>query len=94
MNILFKAPLRKNLKKQSRPFQLAIEDEVERVIENPGAGKPKKGDLAEFRIHKFTFQKQKYLLAYKTENKEITFHMIDTHDNFYRNLKQHLKGVE
>lgn len=94
MDILYKSPFKKFVKKQLRPFQLAIEDEVERVVSNQEIGETKKGDLAGFRVHKFKFQKQEYLIAYKTESKWIIFYMIDTHENFYRNLKQYLREVE
>jgi mRNA-degrading endonuclease RelE of RelBE toxin-antitoxin system len=94
MDILYKSPFKKFVKKQSRPFQLAIEDEVERVVSNQETGEIKKGDLTGFRVHKFKFQRQEYLIAYKTENKGIIIYMIDTHENFYRNLKQYLKEVE
>lgn len=94
MDILYKSPFKRFVKKQSRPFQLAVEDEVEMVVSNPEIGELKKGDLTGFRVHKFKFQKQEYLMAYKTESKVIIFYMIDTHENFYRNLKQYLKEVE
>lgn len=88
MDILYKSPFKRFVKKQSRAFQLAIEDEVERVVTNPETGEIKKGDLAGFRVYKFKFQKQEYLIAYKTEGKGIIFYMINTHENFYRSLKQ------
>lgn len=94
MDILYKSPFKRFVKKQSRSFQLAIEDEVERIINNPDIGELKKGDLAGFRVHKFKFQKQEYLIVYKTESKGIIFYMIDTHENFYRNLKQYIREVE
>jgi hypothetical protein len=42
MDSLYKPPFKKFVKKQSRAFQLAIEDEVEGVINNPDAGEAKK----------------------------------------------------
>lgn len=94
MDILYKPPFKKFVKKQTRLFQLIIEDEVERVVSNPDVGEVKKGDLSGFRVYKFKFQNQEYLIAYKTESKDIIFYMIETHENFYRNLKQYLKEVE
>jgi hypothetical protein len=94
MNVLYKSAFRKFVKKQSRSFQLAIEDETGKIIDNPAIGEAKKGDLAGFRVHKFKFQKQEYLIAYKPEGKGIIFYMIETHENFYRNFKQYLKEVE
>lgn len=94
MDILYKSPFKRFVKKQSRPFKLVIEDEVEWVVSNPETGGLKKGDLVGFRVHKFKFQKQEYLMAYRQETKSLIFYMIDTHENFYRNLKQYLKEVE
>ncbi|RJQ42128.1 MAG: type II toxin-antitoxin system RelE/ParE family toxin [Nitrospiraceae bacterium] len=93
MDSLYKPPFKKFVKKQSRAFQLAIEDEVEGVINNPDAGEAKKGDLSGLRVHKFKFQRQEYLIAYKTEGHTIVFYMIGTHENFYRELKQYLREV-
>ncbi|MBI5676080.1 MAG: type II toxin-antitoxin system RelE/ParE family toxin [Nitrospirae bacterium] len=94
MDTLYKPPFRKFVKKQSRAFQLAIEDEVEVVRNIPDMGEAKKGDLARVRVHKFKFQRQEYLMAYKEEGNSIIFYMIGTHENFYRELRQYLREVE
>ncbi len=94
MDILYKPPFKKFVKKQSRAFQLAIEDEVEGVRSSPDMGEAKKGDLSGARVHKFKFQRQEYLIAYKEEGNTIIFYMIGTHENFYRELKQYLREVE
>lgn len=91
---LFKPPFRKFVKKQNRAFQLVIEDEVERINEEPNIGEEKKGDLSGFKVHKFKFQKQEYLIAYKLQDKNIVFYMIGAHENFYRDLKRYLKEGE
>ena len=93
MNVYYKSAFRKFVKKQSRPFQLVIEDETERILKDPWIGETKRGDLAGFRVHKFTFHKQQYLIAYKMQGKDIFFYMIDTHENFYRELKRYMKEV-
>lgn len=94
MNVSYKSAFRRFVKKQSRPFQLAIEDEIERISKDSGIGETKRGDLAGFRVHKFTFHKQQYLIAYRMQGKDIIFYMIDTHENFYRELKRYIKEVE
>lgn len=94
MEILYKPPFKKFVKKQSRAFQLAVEDAVEVVINNPDIGEAKKGDLSGLKVHKFRFQRQEYLIAYKTGSNNIAFYMIGTHENFYRELKQYLREVE
>ncbi|MBI4691352.1 MAG: type II toxin-antitoxin system RelE/ParE family toxin [Nitrospirae bacterium] len=94
MDILYKSPFKKFVKKQSRAFQLTIEDAVEEVINNPDMGEAKKGDLSGIRVHKFKSQRQEYLIAYKTESNTMVFYMIGTHEHFYRELKQYLREVE
>jgi hypothetical protein len=94
MGIFYKSAFRKFVKKQSRPLQLIIEDETERILREPGIGETKRGALAGFRVYKFTFHKQQYLIAYRMQGKDIFFYMIDTHENFYRELKRYIKEVE
>jgi len=94
MLILYKPPFKKFVKKQTRSFQLVIEDEVEAVIQNPLAGEGKKGDLTGLRIHKFSYQGQKFLLSYVFRTQRIVFFTIGSHENFYRELKKYLKEVD
>jgi len=94
MLISYKPPFNKFVKKQTRSFQLVIEDEVETVIQNPLAGEGKKGDLTGFWIHKFSYQGQKFLLSYVFRNEGIVFFTIGSHENFYRELKKYLKEVD
>ncbi len=94
MEILYKAPFRKFVKKKRRPFQLAIEDEVEEIMKNPDLGELKKGNLAEFRVHKFLYGKQRVLIAYLVQEAEIIFFMIGSHENFYKELKRYVSEVK
>jgi hypothetical protein len=95
----FKAPFKRYVKKAHLPLQLAIEDEVQQVCERPLAGELKKGDLAGIRVHKFVFNRQEYLMAYRPiglagelEFIAIDFYQIGAHENFYTDLKRFLKG--
>ena len=94
MALLYKPPFRKFVKKQNRPFQLAIEDEVERINQDHAVGEVKKGDLSGFRVYKFKVKGMEYLIAYKAQDKDIVFYMIDTHENFYNALKRYIREVE
>lgn len=100
----YKRPFRDFVKKARIALQRAIEDEVELVCEDPGAGESKAGDLAGIRVHKFRFQRQEYLMAYRSpapelaaEGIDIDFVMIDfyqvgPHQNFYDLLKRYLRA--
>lgn len=91
MEVFYKPPFRKFVKKQTRSFQLVIEDEVEEIMISPDMGETKKGDLTEFRVHKFSYGKQKLLIAYRFLEAKIVFFMIGPHENFYRDLKKYLR---
>jgi plasmid stabilization system protein ParE len=92
----YKKPFTQFVKKQAKPFQAAIEDEVLLICENPELGELKVGDLAGIRVYKFKFNRQEYLIAYR-HNAEtieillIDFYKIGTHENFYTELKKYLK---
>jgi len=90
----YKPPFRKFIKKQTRPFQLIIEDEVEKIIINPEMGESKKSDLRGFRVYKFSYMRLKFLIAYRFQESEIVFFMIGPHENFYRELKKYLREVK
>jgi hypothetical protein len=94
MEIVYKSPFKKFVKKQSRAFQLAIEDATDDIKAAPAVGEEKKGDLSGFMVYKFDFHKQEYLIAYKLQSNRIVCYMIDTHENFYRNLKRYVKEAE
>ena len=42
MNVLYKSPFKKFVKRQNRPFQLVLEDGAERIKNNPDIGALKK----------------------------------------------------
>jgi hypothetical protein len=94
MDISYRPPFRRFVKKQARAFQLAIEDAAFEVIGSPDIGEAKRGDLSGFRVHKFRFQGQEYLIAYALEAGCIVFYMIDSHENFYVALKRYIKEAK
>ena len=94
MEKLFAPAFRRFVKKQSLPMQLAIQDEVDGISVSPEIGEEKKGDLIGFRVHKFRFHQQEYLIAYETTKENLIFVMIGTHENFYRNLKKYQKEFQ
>ena len=94
MEMIYKPPFRKFVKKQTRPLQLAVEDEIERIVEDPVIGESKLCDLQGIQVHQFKFQRQSFLVAYRVAGSDIIFYSIGTHENFYRDLKRYLKEIE
>jgi len=98
MQTNFKRPFAQSVKRAHKPLRLAIEDEVEVVREAPEIGELKVGDLAGIRVHKFRFNRQEYLMAYRSPAKNapmefliIDFYQVGVHENFYDELKQYLR---
>ena len=68
-------------------------DTVEDVLTDPNVDQPKKGDLAGFRVHKFSMGRQSILLAYRVENDSLVFYQVGTHENFCQDLKTYIKEI-
>lgn len=92
MELEYKPPFHHFVKKQPRPFALALRDETLKVINQPDLGEAKVGDLAGIRVHKFTFNRQQYLMAYRQTEDSLTFYLVGSHENFYDELKRYLKA--
>ncbi|SRR5690554_3018639 len=81
----------RRIKKLKRQEKEALDLEVRKLIGNPEIGVEKKGDLSGIRVHKYKFNRQEILLAYRIENKdELLLIAIGSHENYYRNLKNYL----
>ncbi|PKO92556.1 MAG: hypothetical protein CVU15_05395 [Betaproteobacteria bacterium HGW-Betaproteobacteria-1] len=100
----YKPPFSRFTKKAHKPLQLAIEDAVDEVCDNPEIGETKVGDLEGIRVYKFKFNRQEYLIAYRPPSPEaqrqgvdlelliIDFYQVGSHENFYDELKRYLKS--
>lgn len=78
----------KNLKKnQIKDLDLAIKA----LIDNPGSGRQKTGDLSDVWVYKFSMVNQQYLLAYLWDTESRTLLALGIHENFYRDLKKSIK---
>lgn len=84
----------KQLKKLPDDELKAVEDEIERVIDDPEIGEQKKGDLSYLRVHKFKLNGQLVLLGYSWKEAELQLYLlsIGPHENFYDSLKERRKA--
>jgi len=69
-----------------------LDQEVQRIAQNPSIGEEKKGDLTGVFVHKFKIETTQYLLAYRKIDPDLELVMIGPHENYYRDLKQYLKN--
>ena len=88
---VFETPtFKKAFKKLTEKDKSLVEDEIDKIIDNPYIGIQKKGDLSYLRVHKFKLNKQLVLLGYSyLEDKLQLFLMhLGSHENFYRDAKK------
>ena len=84
----------KQLKKLSANDLKVVEDEIDRVIDDPEIGEQKKGDLSYLRVYKFKLKGQLVLLGYAWKDAELQLYLLSvgTHENFYDALKERRKA--
>lgn len=76
--------------KRCHPNQLRdVHRALDRILQEPMIGAPKKGDLTGLFVYKFSVVGQEFLIAYTVDDvkQEVTFEAAGPHENFYRNLK-------
>ena len=73
--------------------QLALDEEIEKIVENPLVGEMKSGALRGVRVLKFKLGPLQLLLAYEFNARRNAIELLDVgpHENFYRGLEGYLK---
>jgi len=92
MKILQSRSFERKVKKFAKQEKDALDKQVKRIAENPSIGTEKKGDLRGVFVHKFKIKTIQYLLAYRFVGDDLELIMIGPHDNYYRDLKSHIKS--
>ena len=88
---VLQSPLFSRQKKKLHKNQIKVLDlEIKKIIKNPTIGEQKKGDLKGIYVHKFKTGSQLFLLAYEWDSKTRCLIAINTHEGFYKDLKQYL----
>lgn len=82
----FKKTVKKLKPNQKKDLDAAVKE----LIETPGLGEQKKGDLSFLRVHKFKMNKQLTLLGYSFNDGTLTLELLalGSHENFYRDIKR------
>ena len=81
----------RKVKKLSRKEKEILDEQIQKILDSPGIGEEKKGDLLGVRVLKFKINKQEMLLAYQDSDKELVLLTIGSHENYYRDLMNYLK---
>ena len=81
----------RKVKRFSSTEKSALDREVKKIMQDPSIGEEKKGDLRGICVHKFKTKAVQYLLSYRIVGNDLELIMIGPHENYYRDLKKHLK---
>ena len=92
MKILQSRPFERKVKKFAKQEKDALDKQVKKIAENPSIGTEKKGDLRRVFVHKFKIKTIQYLLAYRFVGDNLELIMIGPHENYYKDLKSHIKS--
>lgn len=81
---------KKTLNKLTSRSRKLVEDEIEKIIQDPEIGPQKRGDLNYMRVHKFSISNKEFLLGYNWNEGKITLTLLalGPHENFYRDAKR------
>jgi mRNA-degrading endonuclease RelE of RelBE toxin-antitoxin system len=79
----------KKLRKQEKKL---LDRQILGIVDNPGIGTEKKGDLRGVHVYKFKLKSTQYLLSYRFVADDLELIMIGPHENYYRDLKNYLKA--
>jgi mRNA-degrading endonuclease RelE of RelBE toxin-antitoxin system len=79
---------KRSYKKLHKQEKSKVNEAIREIIENPGIGEEKKGDLANVYVYKFKIHQQEIPLAYEWNPKLRLLLALGVHENFYRDLKK------
>lgn len=92
MRVFQSSSFGKKIKKFNKKEKLELDDSIKEIIKNPSIGTEKKGDLRGVFVYKFKIMKTEFLLSYRIVGDDLELIMIGSHENYYRDLKSHLKN--
>ena len=88
VRVLQSAAFARSYKKLHHNRKLDVDAAVEKIVQDPLVGEPKRGDLAGTYVYKFKSQTQLMLLAYEFDPKTRHLLLLGSHENFYEQLKR------
>ena len=88
VQVLQSAAFARSYKKLHYNRKLDVDAAVEKIVQDPLIGEPKRGDLAGTYVYKFKSQTQLVLLAYEFDPQTRYLLLLGSHENFYEQLKR------
>ena len=91
MQIIQSRSFERKVKKFTKREKKKLDEEIQKILNNPSIVSEKKGDLRGVFVHKFKIKTNQYLLAYCFFGENLELIMIGPHENYYRDLKSYLR---
>jgi mRNA-degrading endonuclease RelE of RelBE toxin-antitoxin system len=88
VQVVQSAAFARSYKKLHHNRRFDVDAAVEKIVQNPLVGEPKRGDLAGTYVYKFKSQTQLVLLAYEFDPNTRYLLLLGSHENFYEQLKR------
>lgn len=84
----------KQIAKLSEKQVKGVEDEIDKIIDDPEIGERKVGDLSYLWVHKFKLEGQLVLLGYSWVESKLELYLLNvgSHENFYQEVKKRRKA--
>ena len=92
MKVIQSPLFERKVKKFKKNQKLSLDEQIRKIIKNPGIGEEKKGDLQGIYVYKFKIHTTEYLLSYRFRDEDLELITIGPHENYYRDLKKYLKS--
>ncbi len=79
----------KAFKRLSESAKDIVDEEIEKIEQDPNLGERKRGDLAHLWVHKFKIGSQEVLLGYSWVDLKLELYLLSlgSHENFYKKSK-------
>ena len=81
---------------REKPLLNAFREALTEISENPYAGSEKKGDLAGIYCWNLKYARTDYRIAYRIYEQNgrlVVVIMAGTHENFYQEIKNHIRSI-
>ncbi len=92
MKIFQSRSFERKVKKFTKREKNKLDEQIEKIMDNPYIGSEKKGDLRSVYVNKFKLRNVQYLIAYRFIGEDLELVMIGPHKNYYRELKSYQKN--
>lgn len=92
VKILQSRSFQNKVKKLRKNEKIVLDAEINTIVGDPSIGVEKKGALRGIFVHKFKIMANLYLLSYRLKDENLELIMLGPHENYYRDLKNHLKN--